>query len=200
MVLSRLVMNLGSSAARRDLANAYEMHSTLMRLVDAGAGRPLWRLELGRDGRPPELLIQTDVEPDFGALTTLDDSYFLEADSRPNRLVANLVVGDRLRFRVRANPTVTREGKRHGLVQYEEQVAWITRQLQRHGARPLEIHVSGSQREVFRKRRGGAPITVVGVTYDGALEVEDLAGTRELVRNGIGHARALGFGLVTVAR
>src|SRR5690606_37796715 len=69
VVLSRLVMNLGSSAARRDLANAYEMHSTLMRLVDAGAGRPLWRLELGRDGRPPELLIQTDVEPDFGALT-----------------------------------------------------------------------------------------------------------------------------------
>jgi CRISPR system Cascade subunit CasE len=195
-----LVLNLGSAAARRDLADAYEMHSTLMRLVDAGASKPLWRLGFERDGGSPVLLVQTEAEPDFDAFSQVDESYLLHAESKRNRLIENLTVGDRLRFRVRANPTVTREGKRHGLVRHEEQIAWMERQLQRHGARPLSIHANGSQREVYKRRRGRAPITLIGVTFDGVLEIADLDGTRALVKNGVGHARALGFGLVTLAR
>lgn len=200
MVLSRVVLNLESSAARRDLADAYEMHSTLMRLVDAGASKPLWRLELGRDGQVPEVLIQTEEKPDLNILLSVDERYFLRADSRPNRLLANVTIGDRLRFRVRANPTVTRERKRHGLVRQEDQIAWMERQLQRHGARPLGIQANGSQREASKRVRGKAPITLVGVTFEGALEIEDLEGTRGMVIKGVGHGRALGFGLVTLAR
>lgn len=37
------------------------------------------------------------------------------------------------RFRLFANPTVTRQGKRYGLVGEEQQLAWLARQGERHG-------------------------------------------------------------------
>lgn len=200
MVLSRIVLNLDVPAARRDLADAYELHSTLMRLVDGGATKPLWRLERWRNSRPAEVLVQTDDEPNWNVLKAVDEAYASEVESKRNRLFENLRSGDRLRFRVRANPTVKREKRRHGLVRFEEQVAWMERQLAKSGATPLEIVPNESRREVHKRRRGGKPITLVGVTFDGVISVEDAERVRELVRTGVGHARALGFGLVTLAR
>lgn len=200
MVLTKLVMNLESRAARRDLANAYQMHSTLMRLVDSGAGKPLWRLERPPREGPPIVLIQTESAPPRSALREVDEEYFVSFESRENRLLANLAAGDLLRFRVRANPTVTREKKRHGLVRYEEQIGWIERQLRRNGATPKVAEVLDSRSEVFRRRRGGAPVTIVGVTYDGSLRVDDPLLLRGAVVRGIGHGRSFGFGLITLGR
>lgn len=200
MVLSKVVLNLESPFARRDLADAYELHATLMRLVDAGASKPLWRLERKRDVAPPEVLLQTDETPDWSALKDVDEAYFAHASSRPNRLVENLRTGDVLNFRVRANPTVKRDGKRHGLVRYEEQVEWMERQLRKHCAAPLRVQPNETRREVMKRRKGGKPIVLVGVTFDGILQVEDADGVRALVADGVGHGRALGFGLVTLAR
>lgn len=200
MVLSKVVLNLSSRYARRDLADPWEMHRTLMRLVDNGASKPLWRLERRRIEAPPELFLQTESEPEWSALKELDDSYFVHASSRPNRLLENIRTGDVLNFRVRANPTVKREGKRHGLVRYEEQVEWMERQLAKHGCKPLQVLPNESRREVMKRRKGSRPIVLVGVTFDGAIGVEEAAGVRRLVEAGVGHGRALGFGLVTLAR
>lgn len=199
MVLSRITLDLESPAARRDLADAYEMHSTLMRFVDAGASKPLWRLERGRGTENAVVLVQTDRAPSPDALTD-DGGYFLDFESRPNKLIENLQAGDRVYFRVRANATVKREGKRHGLVTYEDQVSWIDRQLQERGAVSIEAIPSEARREVFRRRRGGKPITVLGVTFDGTFEVANPIALRAAVESGIGHARSFGFGLVTLAR
>lgn len=200
MVLTRMVLNLESGMARRDLANAYQMHSTLMRLVDSGAGKPLWRLERPPREGPPVVLIQTEAAPPRTALQEVDEKYFISFESRENRLLVNLAKGDLLRFRVRANPTVTREGKRHGLVRHDEQVNWIERQLLTNGSALKEVKVLDSGREVFRRRREGAPITLVGTTYEGALQVDDPELLRTAVSRGIGHGRSFGFGLITLGR
>jgi CRISPR system Cascade subunit CasE len=201
MVLTRIVLNLSSAAARRDLTDPYEMHSTLMRLVDAGSSKPLWRLEAGRGAQPPILLlVQTERTPDPRALSADGDPYFESFETRENRLLEAIATGSRLNFRVRANPTVTRDGKRHGLVRHEDQMEWISRQVTRAGsdlvsATPLEV-----RREVLGRKRRTNSIVLTGVTFDGVMDVRNPEALRETVRKGIGHARSLGFGLLTIAR
>lgn len=201
MVLSRVVLNLEDAQVRRDLADPYEMHATLMRLVDGGVARPLWRLEVERSGtRAQAILVQTDAPPDPDRLRERSDTYFVHFESRPHRLLDDLRVGELLRFRLRANPTVTRDRKRHGLVRESDQLAWLERILTDRGAEDVLAIVRESARHVMRRRRGGAPIVVHGATFDGVLRVANADELREAIRHGLGHAKALGFGLLTVGR
>ncbi len=200
MVLSKVTLNLEDALARRDLADPYEMHATLMRLVDAGASRPLWRLETQRSGAAAQILVQTDIEPDPDQLTGRGKAYFTSFVSKPNRILEDIGAGEALRFRLRANPTVTRQGKRHGLLREEEQLAWIDRCLRARGTTDILTVVRESSRQVMRRRRGSKPIIIYAVTFDGILRVEDPQALHAAVREGIGHAKALGFGLLTVAR
>ena len=50
--------------------------------------------------------------------------------------------GQLLRFRLRANPTVTRAGKRHGLTSQGAQLAWLQRQGERGGFQLVSCGVS----------------------------------------------------------
>lgn len=200
MVLSKVTLDLEDVHARRDLADPYEMHATLMRLVDGGVSRPLWRLEVPRGPLPPHILVQTDEEPNPSQLRAGGTPYFTSFESRPHLLASDLREGELLRFRLRANPTVTREGRRHGLLREQEQLAWIDRSLSKGGASDVLATVTASGRHVMRRRRGGAPIVVQGATFDGVLRVNDVQALRRTLIEGIGHAKALGFGLLTVAR
>lgn len=199
MVLSRMILDLTDADARRDFADAYEMHATLMRLVDAGSSKPLWRLEQARELSAPIVLVQTDEMPDPRAVVRGPGPYFQSFESKHNRLLEVVAPGERLRFRVRANVTVKRDGKRRGLVDEHDQLAWLQRQIEGAGGELLGARVSESRREVFGRRRG-RPITVHGVTFDGALLIRDSEGVRALAGAGIGHARAFGFGLLTLSR
>lgn len=200
MVLSKITLDLDDASARRDLADPYEMHATLMRLVDGGVSRPLWRLEVPRGPLPPHILVQTDVPPDPTQLRNGGTPYYTSFESRPHRLADDLRTGELLRFRLRANPTVTRDRKRHGLLREEEQLAWIDRVLAKCGACDVLATVTASGREVMRRRRGGAPIVIHAATFDGVMRVNDIDALRKALNQGIGHAKALGFGLITVAR
>lgn len=200
MVLSRMVLNPDCSAVRRDLADKYELHSTLMRLVDEGASKPLWRLETGRNTQNPTLLIQTESEPDPSGIRTAAEDYYLEFGSRSNVLFRNLQDGDEFNFRLRANPTVTREGKRHGLVQESDQINWLSKQLQKAGSQLMYAHTSEVSRERLKRQRGRPPITLLGVTFDGVLKVTDSGNLTSSIKHGFGHAKAFGFGLLTLAQ
>lgn len=200
MIMTRMKLNFSSQQVRRDVADPYEMHRTLQRLLDGKEDRPLWRMEQDPAGSHATLLLQTRERPDQAALTELDPEYCLAFESRHNQLLENIRSGDRLHFRVRANPTVTREGKRHGLVKYEDQLAWIGRTLDRHGAQLVTAAAGAAGRITSGRRRAGRPITTTSVLYDGILNVMQEDAFREMVTRGIGHAKSLGFGLVTLAR
>jgi CRISPR system Cascade subunit CasE len=200
MYLSRLVLNLRHRWARRDVANPHEMHSTLLRLFDdPKAARPLWRLE---SMNPPTVLLQSTQPPDFGRLLTTNgyDGYFAcPPQSKPYHLPDGLVEGQVLRFRLEANPTVTRRGKRHGLRRVDEQLVWLHRQAQRHGFDVLAATVSRIERRSFRKRTGGAPIVLLAVRFDGYLQVREPYLLKRAIAQGIGHGKALGCGLLSIA-
>src|SRR5690606_34346611 len=136
--LSRLIVNPRSAAARRDLADPYEMHRTLTRaFVDAASAHPprfLWRLEPQLSLSHPTVLVQSAAEPAWqdlmGRPGYLQRSP-VEVKSIP--LDDLLQQGHEYRCRLLANPTVTREGKRIGLVAHDAQMQWLHRQAERHG-------------------------------------------------------------------
>jgi CRISPR system Cascade subunit CasE len=196
MHLSRLTLNPRSNAARRDAANPYEMHSTLARVLNPETGF-LWRLE------DAVLLVQTRERPDWGMLEP--DYLRCPSQSKPLELNALASFERPLRFRLRANPTVTKwdetanKRKRHGIYDVEAQLEWLSRQGERSGFGVLGAMVSQSERLRCYKRDGAAPITLTTATFDGHLRVHDPDLFTQTLETGLGHSRAMGLGLLSVA-
>lgn len=200
MYLSRLVLNPRHPLARRDLGNPYDMHATLLWLYeDPKAARPLWRSE---SARPPTVLLQSLVRPDFSRLDKRDGfaGYFAQApETKPYELPRRLHEGQVLRFRLEANPTVTRGGRRHGLRRVEEQLLWLRRQAEKAGFSVLGATVSRTERWSVRKRGQEQAIVLWVARFDGVLQVRDPDRLREAIQKGIGHGKAFGLGLLSVA-
>lgn len=206
MYLSKLILDPGHPHARRDLADAYEMHRTLCRafspLADAPPKRFLWRAEYG-DGRTDisgtVVLVQSAELGDWPGLPGYSE-YIREL--RPNKkvdLATLLQRGRRYRFRLSANPTVTRAGKRFGLTQEAEQQAWLARQGERCGFHLLEAVRGSSARLVVRQHNKGNRISLQSVRFDGVLEVTDTGALRTALLAGIGHGKSLGLGMLSLA-
>lgn len=200
MVLSRITLDLNNTLARRDLSSPYEMHATIARLCEGIPGRSLWRLDIGPHHRDANILLQTESELEPTRLQERSNTYFRSFESRSNLLLDQIQTGDRLRFRVRANATIKRAGKRHGLTREEQLLPWLERTLTQHGANQLDAQISENRRHVMRTRTHAAPITLTSVTFDGAFTIQNPHLVQAMVRGGIGHAKSLGFGLLTIAR
>lgn len=214
MYLSKLVLNPRHPLARRDLANPYELHSTLSWVFEATPNeRVLWRVERGRLDSLPVVLVQSHQAPMWERLQEREGyaGYFLAPpQTKPYTLPERLAAGQVLRFRLEANPTVTRAGKRHGLRREDEQIAWLERQGARHGFSLLyyetedgrkipSCRVTSAERRRFRKRQTGAYIVLWAVTYDGYLKVSNPVALRDAIAKGLGHAKGLGMGLLSIA-
>lgn len=211
MLLSRLVLNPRAFAARRDLSSPYELHATLCRAFaapDEAVPRFLWRLEPPRNRALPTVLVQSADVPGWEVLTADAFSGYLaeQPETKPVPL-EHLQLGQILRFRLKANPTVTKRGpddpakhKRHGLKDIEAQLEWLTRQGQKGGFTVVGAMVAQSERVQMFKHKGGSPITVQSVLYEGHLKVADLEPFEAALAAGLGHAKALGFGLLSIAK
>ena len=218
MYLSKLTLNPEHAQARTDLASSYQLHRTLARAFgDAPEGEHrathgiLFRVDdAGRGGVP--VLVQSTTEPDWHQL---DSSYALQIDG-PKAVLLELAEGQRLRFRLVANPVrrVNVEGKKHArreaLVHPRAKdgietgyLDWLDRQLARHGATLGDV--ADAPFRLDRKRKAGrgmiakGQIPHFGVRFDGTLTVDDPDALANAVRAGVGPAKAFGFGLLSLA-
>jgi len=203
MYLSRLTLNPRSRQVRSELACPYEMHRTISRAFgdDLSDERILYRVDLDRRTGVPTVLVQSQAEPDWSALP--DDAYLLERpESKP--IDPGFAAGQLLSFRLRANP-VKRDnetGKRLGLLQEEDQREWLDRRGERAGFRVVRCHVIPEGLQEFVRRSGGSQrdITLLSVHFKGLVQVTDPHALRMAVEEGIGPAKAFGFGLLSLAR
>lgn len=196
MNISRVLLDMRSSQVRRDVSDPYSMHATLMR---ASAGeRVLWRLE-PCDTRIQSLLVAHEQLLNYGNVRDRYPDYLATVETRRIR-TENVKAGGVYRFRLTGNPTVTREGKRYALSGPADQLLWLSRQGSRCGFTVLGALVSEDR---FRKGRRHnddiGRIAFRSVAFDGHLRVEDLPVFHEALRMGIGHGKAFGCGLLTLA-
>jgi len=221
MFLHRIHLDRRCREARRDLADPYQLHATLCRAFSQTNRKCpereiLWRLEpeTGSDGCP-HVLIQSQTVPDWDGIGV--KGWLAKADpplDLKNRLkLDTITTGQRFRFRLRANPCVTRNGKRLGLLQLIEQEQWIKRKGQSHGfALPqlpsfdlsemgqerVDVRVS-QERMLSGTQHQGNTIRIFSVLYDGVMTVTDAGAFVKVLHTGIGHGKALGLGLLSVA-
>ena len=205
MFLSKLTLDPRHPQARRDLSDAYEMHRTLARAfapdAETAPARFLWRLERRADYQPSSVVLVQSAQPaDWSALNLLP-GYADEIHANKSVDLETLIQhGARYRFRLLANPTVTREGKRYGLTREDEQLAWIARQGERHGFSVLGCVRGADERLQVRQGRGGNRITLHTALFEGLLQADAPETLRQGLLNGFGHGKAMGLGLLSVAR
>jgi len=209
MYLSRLILNPRSRRVRRELAAPYEMHRTIMRAFpdkrNGGPGRVLFRVDSPRDSTKPILLVQSEKKPDWSNLDHVSDYVTHGCNREPpihtKPLRLTLAPGQRLAFRLRANPTVKRNGKRLGLLTEDQQLAWLARKASDGGFRILSARAiaEGIVSDTKSSASGTHRLTFYAVRYEGILQVLDPEKLLETMRTGIGPAKGLGFGLLSIA-
>jgi CRISPR system Cascade subunit CasE len=183
MYLSRLVMNPRSREVRRDLADCYALHRTLLRAFPAfdtaaeGARAQsgvLYRVEPPGRAGTLVVLVQSQSEPDWGRLPlgyllSLGPEQANPAWKRVDGTYASLVAGTTLAFRLRANPTrkidtrsgldgQRRNGRRVELRQEAEQLAWLARKSEQAGFRLVAVRADSQVPDV----RTGVETKLVG--------------------------------------
>jgi CRISPR system Cascade subunit CasE len=204
MELARLTLDLTNAQVRRDIADPYEMHSTLARAFAADAtSRPdpfLWRLEPVRIDGPPVVLVQSEAGGRWDSFQASAAGWASRIDTKtwvPEKVLSD---GSAVAFRLRSNPTVTRDGKRLGLWREDQQRAWFERQATRAGLRDLSFSISDSARVTGKRRKSGnAQVVICSVLFEGRARVAELPLVAAAIRAGIGHAKMMGQGLLSIA-
>ncbi len=131
--------------------------------------------------------------------------------------------GQQLAFMLRANPVVSREGKRHDIImdrkrqlgwkhlQVNERIplpvliqqaglAWLERRSGEHGFSFDEAAVSVEGYRQHRNRRGGREIRFSTLDFTGLLAVTEPDVFHKALVEGIGPAKAFGCGLMLVRK
>jgi CRISPR system Cascade subunit CasE len=218
--LSRLHLNPSSWAARRDLGNDYQLHSTLSRAiapVSPGATgdqpqrqpsgdreRLLFRLD-PVDGQPT-ILVQSLRRPDWSFLDSDGWRGYLAMKPEVKEVSLQLAASQLLRFRLRANPTrkTTRAGRkvRDSLLSLDAQLHWLQRKLNEAGAELVDARAIQEGLSQSRKHdvdRDGPKQTLFAVRFEGILRVLDPELLQAKVEAGFGSGKGYGFGLLSLA-
>jgi CRISPR system Cascade subunit CasE len=221
MYLTRFRINPARRGARKLLSSPHAMHAAVLagfpdpEAATRDGARILWRLDAGT-GPQVCLYITSPTEPDLTHL--VEQAGWPTTDTwhtRPyTNFLTSLNTGQQWAFRLTANPT--RDGlppknapdparrQRYGHVTVTQQQQWLLDRAERAGFRittntagATELTIHNRMTHTFR--RGTATVTLRVATYDGRLEVTDADTLRAVLTGGLGHAKAYGCGLLTLA-
>ena len=196
MYLSRLKINEGR-IAQGWLSNPYRIHQRL-KIACSGDPRMLFRLEEG--GASGCILVQTHNLPDWAA--AFNEFPVLAGLPEVKEFHPLPGVGQRYAFRLAANPTVKRDGRRVGLLRQDEQQAWLERHLADAGAELLRLQIQPYrvQRSGKGEEKGQAGQVHLVVTFEGLLLCRDAPRLGAALAAGVGPAKGYGCGLLSLAR
>lgn len=228
MYLSRLTLNPRTRRVQRELANPYELHRTLMQSFPPALPedeRVLFRVEVDDDTGIPTVLLQSQTAPDWAWLGDPGaQGYLLRApESKPFTLT--FTPGQRLAFRLRANPTEKRwlprekddptserkpmrvalaapkePGAEPQSVQ-ERQRAWLERKGQAGGFQVVAVNIV-AEGNLYGRTSGESrhALQFSAVRFEGVLQVTDPEKLWHTVQTGVGSGKGFGFGLLSLAR
>lgn len=213
MYLSRMVLNPSEMQVKRDLASPYELHRTIMRAFPTPlpeGERILFRVENIVDSGISFVLVQSQNQPEWEKITQVYSNYFSEPPQIKSLQSLQVKNGDLLRFRLRANPTKrvlyesTQRNQRISLFSEEDRKQWLHNKAKKGG---FFIHLESllitpaPYRTIFiAKEDKKHKATINMVDYNGVLKVDNWDTLKCCVTQGIGPAKGLGCGLLSLAR
>jgi CRISPR system Cascade subunit CasE len=206
--LTRIQLNLRDNAVRTELANAVQLHKRLMSLMPDDLGeharqqtKLLYRIDETRTGT--QILAQSVHPPD---IAKLPPAYGSTAIRNLDPLLAALEKGVSINYRLAGNAckrlgrTAEHPGK---LVALRGQAAeeWWLRRAERCGLH-VNTMTATSMADISGRRRDADPKDRVRhgvVRYDGIATITDPNALRQAVHDGVGHGKAHGCGLLSLA-
>ena len=213
MYLSQLLLNPAEAHVRRDLANPYELHRTIMGAFPTPLPqeeRVLFRIETNHNSARSIVLIQSVTQPNWEKVQQKNKDYFARFPEVRSLDNLNIKAGARLRFRLRANPSKRvyyakkEKSQRISLFSEKDRLEWILGKAEGGGfsvsAEDLLV-CDAPYRTMFiahgdKKHKA----TINMVDYDGVLQVVNADNFLLCMHQGIGPAKGLGCGLLSVAR
>ncbi len=212
MLLSRVKLDPKRRETMKALASPNLIHGAVEQSFPGLRERRLWRIDVLAGNM--YLLLLSRESPDMTALfrqfgPEAEEPAWETRDYTP--LLERISEGSRWRFRLTANPTVSKakkegavaRGKVYGHITPEYQMKWLTDRAQKHGFHVEEnsSQIVRSEWQHFRKGTDGRrPVTLLSVTFEGHLTVTDPALFRDVLVNGLGRGKAYGLGMMTVAK
>jgi CRISPR system Cascade subunit CasE len=183
------------------------MHRTVMRAFEGKRDQAgvLFRVDVARDSGLPTLLVQSQEAPDWSGLGA--NGYLLQPapDGSPNPACkecdVKLTAGQVLAFRLNANPTFKREGKRLAWLKEEDQIRWLQRKGESGGFRLLQALAAPRGMTTGRKHeeQGSGALSWFVVRFEGVMQVTDAGACVQALESGVGASKSLGCGLLSLA-
>lgn len=225
MFMTRCPINTSRRDTRKLIENPYAMHSMIAAAFPttdvATEGRILWRIDT-LPNKSKMLYIVSPTRPSMIGIEEQIGFCDLGPQSKTvdyDEFLASIENGRKYRFRLLGN-TVHKvkcpDGKTRMLahVTNEHRLEWLTgrdgepNHLARAGLRP-ESNGAGdlvmvtdtcdvTTRKHDAKHKKTYPITLSGTQFDGVCTVTDADACRRAMTNGVGRAKAFGFGLLTL--
>ena len=194
MFLSKLTMNQMNRQAMRLLGDIYSLHKIVMSGFEAyqNQTRVLFRVEPELSDGLVNVLVQSRVKPSWAP------TGFKNFQTKEFNPVFRQDVN--LRFRLRANPTVTRNGKRYGLIRDKSLEEWIRKKEKNLGVQFHSMSIVDEGYITGSKGRESHCLNLKTALYDGLLTVTDVYLLEKAFSEGIGSGKAFGCGLLSLAR
>lgn len=180
------------------IANRYRVHQRL-RMAYRDEPRLLFRIE-EHDGNF-RILAQSTCQPDWQH-AFVDFDVLAGIPAVKELRLENLMPRSYYHFRLVANPVVTRNRKRLGLFKEEAQFEWLKRQMERSGTIVMQAQARqlGLMRSAKNPAKDENRQTHYAVEFNGVLQVLNVKLLSKRMIEGIGPAKAYGFGLLTLAK
>lgn len=209
MYLSRVELDLGKRKTLQALAVPNLFHGAVeSSFQEEERARNLWRID--RIGGRWYLLIQSPKVPDLSQLVhqfgrePFDPS---KATKNYDHYLNRIETGEVMRFRLTANPTtsVSCKGQDRGKIMAhitpEYQKKWLEGKQEACGFRLDENDFDVSEKQWYHfRKKAGMEVTLLAVSFEGVLKLEDAEIFRKTLISGIGREKAYGMGLMTVIR
>ena len=203
MYLSRVTLNITLRETMRALVSPSIFHGAVESSFDGARARRLWRID-DLNGKK-YILILSEAIPELRDFSE-QFGYAGEYESKDYMpLLNNILDGGKWRFRLTANPVVS---KSHGKIMAhttpEFQKKWLVSRAEKLGfsLNEAEFQTVYSKWYDFRKKNGAgsSQVRLLSVTFEGLLTVTNAEHFKETLCNGIGREKAYGQGLLTIVR